>query len=556
MSDSRGRQARRGVQLLGATLAAGLLLLSVVLPALAAAVGPTKLEHPSVDPRTGSTTTQFTLRVTYRSNQSVPPEYVRVVVGSTTYEMTGAGTDWKGGVVFTVVTSLPAGAMGVVFQARDAEKFVDEADGGAVTVTQAPTPVPTPTPAPTPTPLPTPTPTANSTTGGTAGDSTTGGSGPVDGAPIGTPGATGGSDTGGSSGATAGRTSPHRPGFGELDGRDVTAGGTSGGSARGGISGPGPSGSGPFGSGTSGSGAPGSGTDGAGSSGPVPGPFASGSSSFGTSGSGISGAGSGSGSTGSGTSGQSDSSVGGGANPGGSGSSSGLLGDPFASWLDAPSGAGIAELGLSGGGRLPTLPAMMVSTTAVVTWMAFTLFKRRRQDEEPPGPELVLQRAAAAGAGVAPGAGYAPPVDLESQMPRWRRPSLIDARRIDPIRSVVPERPRLAFGYKVSNVVEGLERRPIRHAVTSLLDRPDEIHGLQIGDLVEGDEVQVEGRQGAYCEVACPDGQRGWVHRTTLGPPIATDAGRWSASDAEGPAEAENALAALIAARGLQAQVR
>ena len=279
---------------------------------------------------------------------------------------------------------------------------------------------------------------------------------------------------------------------------------------------------------------------------------ASGSSTSGTSGSGEHGTGG----SGSGTGGQPGGTEAGGTNATGGNASLGSANDPFASWVDASFGAGIAELGLSGGGRLPTLPAMVVSTTAVVTWMAFTLFKKRRQDEEPPAPELVLQRAAAAGAGVAPGAGYAPPVDLESQMPRWRRPSLIDARRIDPIRSVVPERPRLSFGYKVSNVVEGLERRPIRHAVTSLLDRPDEIHGLQIGDLVEGDEVQVEGRQGAYCEVACPDGQRGWVHRTTLGPPVATDVGRWSASDAEGPAEAENALAALIAARGLQAQVR
>lgn len=313
MSDSRGRQARRGVQLLGAALAAGLLLLSVVLPALAAAVGPTKLEHPSVDPRTGSTTTQFTLRVTYRSNQNAPPEYVRVVVGSTTYEMTGAGTDWKGGVVFTMVTSLPAGAMGVVFQARDVEKFVDEADGGAVTITPAPTPAPTstpvptptptptpspptPTPVPTPTPTPTPTPSPPATapvsplTGGTASGSTSGGAGAVDGSWPGPSGTDDGSAIGGA------------------------AGGSSGG-----------------GSGTSGSG------------------------------------GSGTGGSGSGTSGQPGGTEGIGANTTGGSTSPGSANDPFASWLDAPSGAGIAELGLSGGGRLPTLPAMVESTTAVLT---------------------------------------------------------------------------------------------------------------------------------------------------------------------------------------------
>ncbi len=264
----------------------------------------------------------------------------------------------------------------------------------------------------------------------------------------------------------------------------------------------------------------------------------------------------GSGGSGSTTDGQSGGAETGGQNVTGSNSSSGPANDPFASWLDASFGAGMAELGLAGGSRLPTLPAMVVSTTAVATWMAFTLFKKRRDDEEPPAPEFVLQAAAAAGAGVAPGAGYGPPVDLESQMPRWRRPSLLEARRIDPIRSAAPERPRLSFGYQPSNVGLSVERRPIRHAVTSLLDRPDEIHGLQIGDLVEGDEIQVEQRQGAYCEVACPDGKRGWVHRMTLGPPIAEDAGRWSASDAERPAEAENALAALLAARGMQAQIR
>ena len=92
------------------------------------------------------------------------------------------------------------------------------------------------------------------------------------------------------------------------------------------------------------------------------------------------------------------------------------------------------------------------------------------------------------------------------------------------------------------------ERRRVRYAVTPLLDRPDEILASRIGELASGDEVQVERRTAAYCEVLLPDGRRGWVHRTTLGEISADSDGR---SDDEPHHEAENALAALLAARGL-----
>jgi hypothetical protein len=180
--------------------------------------------------------------------------------------------------------------------------------------------------------------------------------------------------------------------------------------------------------------------------------------------------------------------------------------------------------------------------------MAFMLFKRRREDEEM-GPEAVLQAAAAAGLAVAPGSGFVPPVDPESLMPRWRRPSLMEARRTDPIRSPAPERPRMSFASAMVEVATGGERRRVRYAVTPLLDRPDEILASRIGELAAGDEVQVETRTAAYCEVLLPDGRRGWVHRTTLGEPIGTAAG---VDDDGAPADVEDALAALLAARGLQ----
>jgi hypothetical protein len=166
-------------------------------------------------------------------------------------------------------------------------------------------------------------------------------------------------------------------------------------------------------------------------------------------------------------------------------------------------------------------------------------------------PDSVLQAAASAGVAVAPGSGLVPPVDLESMMPRWRRPSLMEARRTDPIRSPAPERPRMSFATSLVEPAAGGERRLVRYAVTPLLDQPDEIIGNRIGEVSEGDEVAVEQRRGAYCEILLPDGRRGWVHRTTLGDVVAPGAPRRLIDD--GPQlDGENALAALLAARGMQ----
>ena len=127
----------------------------------------------------------------------------------------------------------------------------------------------------------------------------------------------------------------------------------------------------------------------------------------------------------------------------------------------------------------------------------------------------------------------------------------MEARRTDPIRSPAPERPRLSFATSLIESATNGERRLVRYAVTPLLDQPDEIMGNRIGELSEGDEVAIERRTGAYCEVLLPDGRRGWVHRTTLGDIIPPGAARRLIDD--GPQlEGENALAALLAARGMQ----
>lgn len=137
-------------------------------------------------------------------------------------------------------------------------------------------------------------------------------------------------------------------------------------------------------------------------------------------------------------------------------------------------------------------------------------------------------------------------VDPEAGMPRWRRPSLLEARRSDPTRVATASRPPMRFAESVASEVD---IRVVRYAVVPVLDRPDEVLGLQLSDLGSGDEVQVVGGAGAFLEVVCPNGDRGFVHRTTLG-------GRGSAGIQDGmrqpvSQEADDALSALLTARGL-----
>lgn len=135
--------------------------------------------------------------------------------------------------------------------------------------------------------------------------------------------------------------------------------------------------------------------------------------------------------------------------------------------------------------------------------------------------------------------------DPEKFVPRWRRPSLLEARRAEPGLHAPSQRLPIRFG---NGQHDGQDVRVCRYAVVPVLDRPDEVLGLRLLDLESGDEVNVIGGSGAFLEVQCPNGDRGWVHRTTLGqrpraipdselPPVSPDA--------------DDALTALLSARGL-----
>lgn len=138
------------------------------------------------------------------------------------------------------------------------------------------------------------------------------------------------------------------------------------------------------------------------------------------------------------------------------------------------------------------------------------------------------------------------PVDPEANMPRWRRPSLLEARHSDYTRLAPAQRTPMRFGDDDS---ADIDIRVVRYAVVPVLDRPDEVMGMRQGDLASGDEVQVVGRQGAFIEVLCPNGDSGWVHRTTLGQRGGVGL-TGSVRQAMGR-DADDALTALLTARGL-----
>jgi hypothetical protein len=137
------------------------------------------------------------------------------------------------------------------------------------------------------------------------------------------------------------------------------------------------------------------------------------------------------------------------------------------------------------------------------------------------------------------------PIDPEANMPRWRRPSLLEARYSDPTRQAPVYRQPMSFS---DDEARRLDVRVVRYAVVPMLDRPDEVLGHRVCDLEHGDQVQVISASGTFVEVKSAKGDHGWVHRTTISQ---------SAPAAHAPtspystADADDALTALLSARGL-----
>ena len=454
----RRERAHASRSWVGAFAAAALLLVALTGPISAAPVK-TTLSDAVVSPRDGTTATTITISVVYTNKNNSRAEEVNVGIGESEFPMVRVpGGDWGHGVSFTWSGTLPIGTYAVVVSARAKDKSQASLAAGTLKIAAVPkpTPKPTPTPTPKPTAKPTPKPTPKPMAQPAAAATPKAMGRPA--APLSPAGTRSPQPTEGTSATSSAEPSPSDPPT-----TAVVIGGN--------TSGPGPGGP-----------PPGGGTDSAGPTG------------------------------------------GGGGGP---------TGDPAGSW--GPVAGVLAMAGLKG----PTFPGFslgptMVTTTAAVTAaMAFALFGRRRRDDDP--PDEVMAAAAATGLGVRPlelvGAGVAvgglpmrdlpagratDTEELEALMPRWRRPSLIQARKTDPIRDATPAA-RLTFDHGLVGPLDGGERRVIRYRVVRLLDAPDELRGAEIGYLDQGDEVQLLEKYGAYRLVLTPDGQQGWLHKMTLG---------------------------------------
>jgi len=187
-------------------------------------------------------------------------------------------------------------------------------------------------------------------------------------------------------------------------------------------------------------------------------------------------------------------------------------------------------VGLLGVARRPHKPS---AAEEIAAMMAPPVLASRPPN--PPQPTAVEAMAPPAAA-----------VDPEAGMPRWRRPSLLEARHSDPLLQAPTYRLPMRFA---PNQATERDVRIVRYAVVPVLDRPDEVLGLRLSDLASGDEIQVTSASGAFIEVLCPNGERGWIHRTTVGQ--RGQVGLNPDRHQHVPPEADDALTALLSARGL-----
>lgn len=212
----------------------------------------------------------------------------------------------------------------------------------------------------------------------------------------------------------------------------------------------------------------------------------------------------------------------------------------------------VVVVALSAG--LATVPALAIGIVAAGV-VGFASMLRRRPQKPSAADEIAAMMAPKVEAARPPDAtqeaatavdAMAPPdareIDPEANMPRWRRPSLLEARRSDPTRYAQTHRVPMRF---TDDQIYQFDVRIVRYAVVPLLDRPDEVLGIRIADLESGDEVQVLSAQGTFVEIHCPNGERGFVHRTTLRPREAT------APAFTAPEPHEDALSGLFPARGV-----
>jgi hypothetical protein len=473
----------------------------LLVSALPVAAAPIYLSNPDVSPTSATTAVLVTFSVTYTNKRGDAPDWVRLDVGGTVQDMTSIGGTPKQGLRFAVALRLPAGTRAVTFTAST-QGQTTSIGGGTVTIVPAPTPPPTPAPTPVPTPKPTPAPTPRPTPVPTPAPTPKPTPAPTPKpapvatpkptpkpAPVATPKPTAKPTPKPTAKATPKPTAKATPRPAASNGGSSTTKPTST---------PGPVAV-----------VPGGGT---GTPPPSPAPAAPGESPRPSEMPAAVPAGPASGSSGSGG--------------------------------DRPDPAAAGPFGNDGMSNLILMAAAV--STGITLLVAFFLFGRRRRDGEPEPGELAVATAAATAYGQAtaapapfdPGTG-----GTDVDLPRWRRPSLLAARKSDPERNGGPAATAARLTFAGVEGAEELERRQVRYRIVRLLDRPDELTGTTVGSLDEGDEVAVVEHRGLYRRVETPDGRTGWIHKMTLGDVI------------EEPAEPDpeidpDVLMAYLAARG------
>ena len=151
--------------------------------------------------------------------------------------------------------------------------------------------------------------------------------------------------------------------------------------------------------------------------------------------------------------------------------------------------------------------------------------RRRQQTSRHLEAVQAIVGAAAGGAQPVPVRPIVPsqPPEPEAEVPRWRRPSLIAARyETENMRAVRAADPAAALRARPARLfaepTEVLgERMVVRYGV-QLLNRPDEPLGRIMGDLANGDQVEVLEQGDIWSNVITPSGAAGWVPTATLIP--------------------------------------
>jgi hypothetical protein len=103
----------------------------------------------------------------------------------------------------------------------------------------------------------------------------------------------------------------------------------------------------------------------------------------------------------------------------------------------------------------------------------------------------------------------------EASIPRWRRPSVQEARFASVDVRTHALREKLAFRTPPG---PGVERLAVRYDLVTLLDSPDDRFAGGVAELRSGDEVEVIARQDEWVQARTPRGIVGWIQASIVQP--------------------------------------